>query len=154
MQDIGVKLGADVPACFFKRPIIARGIGEEIEEIKSNMKYYIVIIKPIFSCNTKEMYERFDRTLDFKQEYNSERVKCAIQNKDINQISRNLYNVFENAVDGVNDVKNEFIKLGAKGTLMTGSGSCIYGIFDEKNIAKDAYRILKELYNTYFCVAI
>ena len=36
---------------------------------------------------------------------------------------------------------------------MSGSGSCIYGIFDNKNTAKKAYEILKNQYETYICVS-
>ncbi len=34
---------------------------------------------------------------------------------------------------------------------MTGSGSCVYGIFKEKKTAKLAYDILKQQYQTYLC---
>lgn len=34
---------------------------------------------------------------------------------------------------------------------MTGSGSCVYGIFKDKKIAKQAYDSLKQKYETYIC---
>ena len=49
--------------------------------------------------------------------------------------------------------KNKILQNGAKGVLMSGSGSCIYGIFDNKNTAKKAYEILKNQYETYICVS-
>lgn len=36
---------------------------------------------------------------------------------------------------------------------MTGSGSCIYGIFQNKKIAKTAYNVLKQQYQTYICTS-
>lgn len=36
---------------------------------------------------------------------------------------------------------------------MTGSGSCIYGIFNDKEAAKVAYKILKEKYQIYICTS-
>lgn len=36
---------------------------------------------------------------------------------------------------------------------MTGSGSCVYGIFKSKEIAKVAYKKLKEKYEAYICTA-
>lgn len=34
---------------------------------------------------------------------------------------------------------------------MTGSGSCVYGIFEKKEEAKKAYQVLKDKYETYIC---
>lgn len=34
---------------------------------------------------------------------------------------------------------------------MTGSGSCVYGIFKDKQSAKVAYQTLKKQYQTYIC---
>lgn len=36
---------------------------------------------------------------------------------------------------------------------MTGSGSCVYGIFKNKTIAKSAYETLKRKYQTYICTS-
>ena len=60
MIEIGKRLGADVPQGFFNTPIVARGIGEIIEKIKTDIKYYILLLKPEFSCNTKEMFKKLD----------------------------------------------------------------------------------------------
>ena len=34
---------------------------------------------------------------------------------------------------------------------MTGSGSCVYGIFEKKEEAKKAYQALKDKYEAYVC---
>lgn len=152
MQEIGLSLGADVPAAFCNEVLIARGIGEKIEKINSKIKYYIIIIKPDFSCNTKEMYNKLDNTSEIKQKYNSENIKNAIINKNIEILAENLYNVFENNIDEIEILKKRLLKEGALGALMTGSGSCIYGIFKDKLQAKVAYNNLKKEYDTYFCI--
>ena len=104
MIEIGKRLGADVPATFFNVPIIARGIGEKIEKINSNFKYYIVIVKPKFSCNTKMMYEKLDKE-NLEQKINSVKIKMALEKNDIKQISKNMYNVFEIAVENIENIK-------------------------------------------------
>lgn len=153
MQDIGVKLGADVPATFYNTPIIARGIGEKIEEIKSNAKLYILIIKPEFSCNTKEMYEKLDKGNSICQKYNTESMRKALEEGNIVKIANNLYNVFETAVEDIGKIKNELLSAGAIGSLMSGSGSAVYGIFENKEKAKIGYEIMKSKYRTYYCVS-
>jgi len=152
MQEIGKGLGADVPAAFIRNTLIARGIGEKIEVIKNNCKYYIVLIKPNFSCDTREMYKKLDSTNDIKQEFNSNKMKAAIEKRDIQKIADNLYNVFEYSVYNIVDIKEELIKQGAKGALMTGSGSCVFGIFENKEIAKEAFKNLSKEYEAYFSI--
>ncbi len=153
MEKIGVILGADVPATFYDTPLIARGIGEKIEEIKSNSKYYIVIVKPEFSCNTKEMYERLDKDTNINQKYNTTYMKNALENGELLSIANNLYNVFEIAVENIENIKNDILSVGAIGSLMSGSGSAVYGIFDDKQKAKKAYKIMKQKYRTYYCIS-
>ena len=153
MKKIGVTLGADVPATFYNTPIIARGIGEKIEEISSKSKYYIVIIKPDFSCNTKEMYEKLDSGNVIEQQYNTKFMKKALEKGDIYKISKNLYNVFETEIKEIDKIKQEIINAGAIGSLMSGSGSAVYGIFINKEKAKKGYKILSKKYKTFYCLA-
>ena len=65
-----------------------------------------------------------------------------------------MYNIFENVIDDskIENIKNDIKKVGAINSLMTGSGSCIYGIFKSKEEAKKVYKILKEKYQEiYIC---
>ena len=105
MIKIGKELGADVPQGFFSTPIIARGIGEIIEEIKTDIKYYILIIKPEFSCNTKEMFIKLDEGGGTPQKYNTEKVKKALEDRNIIEVASNLYNVFETEVYNIENIK-------------------------------------------------
>lgn len=160
MKKIGKELGADIPSMFHEKPLIARGIGEIIEEINDTIKYYLIVIKPNFSCSTKEMYKKIDEKIENKKEIktknNIQEIKKGIINKNIKKISENLYNVFEKNVGNLNkimEIKEELLGLGANGTLMTGSGSCIYGIFENKNQAKNAYKKMQEKYEIYYTIS-
>ena len=71
-------------------------------------------------------------------------------------IGEHLYNVFEEVIEErqkINEIKESLLKRGAIGSLMTGTGSCVYGIFANKKIAKIAYNQLKDIYQTYLCVS-
>lgn len=151
--DIGKKLGADVPATFFNKPVLARGIGEKIEEINSNFKYHIIVIRPNFKCNTKEMYNKIDNEEGIIQKYTSKEIKEALEEKNINKITYNLYNVFEVSVADSEQIKKDIISAGAKNALLAGSGSCFFGIFENKQKAKEGYKILKQKYETYYSIA-
>lgn len=153
MVKLGVELGADVPQALYNTPIVARGIGEIIEEIKTNIKYYILLIKPEFTCNTKEMFKKLDEGKGETQEYNIEKMKRALESSNIKGVATNLYNVFETEVYNIDNIKKDIIDAGALGSLMSGSGSAVFGIFETKEEAKKGYRILREKYKTYYCVS-
>lgn len=156
MEAIGKSLGADVVPCFYNKALKAEGIGEIITKINTGFKYYILIIKPKLSCNTKELYQKLDEENDIKQIDNTNKIIEALENNNIELLSNNLYNVFENAIkekDIIETIKDELIKNGALGSLMTGSGSCVYGIFKDKKTAKLAYGTLKNKYQTYICIS-
>lgn len=153
MVEIGKKLGADVPATFFNKPLLASGIGEEIEEINANFKYYIVVIKPSFKCDTKEMYKNIDEGDRIVQKYPSEELKIALEGKKLKGITYNLYNIFETALEETQSIKQDIINAGASGSLLAGSGSCFFGIFENKEKAKKGYKVLKQKYEAYYCIA-
>lgn len=156
MEALGKSLGADVVPCFYNKAIKAEGIGDIITNIDTDFKYYMVIIKPKIACNTKEMFQKLDTEEDIQQLHTSENIIKALENKDIYLLANNLYNVFEEVIQEkeiIQDIKKELIKNGALQALMTGSGSCVYGIFKDKQSAKNAYIALKDKYLTYICVS-
>lgn len=155
ITNIGKKLGADVVPCLYNSAVLAEGIGEIITKIKTNFKYYIVIIKPKISCNTGEMFNKLDKNKVELKTDNTNKVIKALENNDIKLLSKNLYNSFERTVNypDIEQIKKELFNNKANGTLLSGSGSCVYGIFENREDAKRAYKKLKYKYETYICTS-
>lgn len=156
IENIGKRLGADVIPCLYNRAIMSEGIGDKVTQINTNFKYYILVIKPEVSCSTKEMYEKLDLQNKFMYYNKSKSIIKALENNNLEVLCDNLYNAFEEVVEPKEIIKNlkfELINLGAINSLMTGSGSAVYGIFKNKQEAKKAYKILKEKYQVYICLS-
>lgn len=156
METIGKSLGADVVPCFYNKAVLAEGIGDKITTINTNFKYYIVIIKPNISCNTKEMYKLIDQKKYIVKLDLSNKIIKGLEQNNIELIAQNLYNIFESVQIKnklIQDLKEELIRVGAIGSLMTGSGSCVYGIFKDKQIATKAFNKLRTNYQTYICTS-
>ena len=154
--DIGKSLGADVVPCLYNSAVIGEGIGDIIIKINTDYKYYLVLIKPNISCSTKELFKILDENKQRKTIDTTDEIVNAIQEKDIQAIANNLYNDFESVMPDkelFQNLKEELLKNGAIGASMTGSGSCVFGIFENKQKAKKAYKILKEKYETYYCIS-
>ncbi len=152
ITDLGSSLGADVVPCMYNKAVLAEGIGNVITKINTNFKYYILIIKPKLSCNTKEMYNKLDNMPQSLKVDFSKNVIKALENNNIELLANNLYNSFERVVDA-KLIKDEFIRNKALGALLSGSGSCVFGIFKNKEDAKFAYKNLKDKYKTYICTS-
>lgn len=155
IESIAKSLGADVTPCLYNGAVFAQEIGNKITKINTNFKYYIVIIKPKISCNTKEMYNKLDNRNEVDIANKSEKIINGLVNNDIYSVANNLYNSFETVIedDIILKIKNELTENQAIGSLMTGSGSCVYGIFENKEKAKQAYNNLKNKYETYICTS-
>lgn len=154
--ELGKSLGADVCPCYYNTAVIAEGIGEIITKIDTDFKYYILIIKPKISCSTKDMFNKLDETENLRRKEVSVPVETALKTNDLSVLCENLYNVFEEVIgekELIKSIKEELIENGAIGALMTGSGSCVYGIFKDKTEAKHAYEILKEKHEIYICTS-
>ena len=150
--ELGRSLGADVVPCLYNKAVIAEGIGDVITKIDTNFKYYIVIIKPELSCNTGEMFKKLDAKRRKLKIDNTKKVVQALENNNIELLSKNLYNAFEEVAE-TKKLKEEFIKNKALSALLTGSGSCVFGIFDNKKDAKEACKNLNNKYQTYICTS-
>lgn len=157
MINIGKTLGADVVPCMFST-VKSEGIGDIVSPFKSNLKYYILVVQPEFKCNTKNMYDKLDNSPNFKQNFYTNEVINILKIGETKDLENKLYNVFEDAIDQkdlLDNLKKDFINSGAIASLLSGSGSCIYGIYSNKKDIQNAYTFMKNKYNYSFykCVS-
>jgi 4-diphosphocytidyl-2-C-methyl-D-erythritol kinase len=145
LAQLGVKLGADIPFFIYGKSALVSGIGEIIQPI-SIPEYYFVIIKPDFHIPTKNIFQHLE--LDFSQiqpEMITIEQLLAKKTNDLETVVKKIY-------PQINEV---FIELNQYGNpVMTGSGSCIYLSFTEKNIAKNVAKILEPRYNTFLAASL
>lgn len=115
IEEIGKSLGADVVPCFYNT-VKGEGIGEIITPIHTNLKYYLVIIKPTICCSTKELFEKIDKQRNRKQSNQSNKIKEALEQNQLEIVANHLYNVFEEVIEEkelIQTIKEELIQEGA-----------------------------------------
>lgn len=116
MENIGKNLGADVVPCFYNGAVRGEGIGEIITPINTDIKYYLVIIKPEISCNTGELFKKIDEGKTKKQPNNSNKIVQALEKNNLETVTKYLYNIFEEVIEErelIQNIKREVIKQGA-----------------------------------------
>ncbi len=143
---IGKTLGADVPFCLFGKTMIAEGIGEKLTPIKNHPQCYYVIAKPDVNVNTGQVFKALDINKIPKQISFNNLVE-AFDKQDVKAISQNIYNDLEvvtiEQYPIIDIVKNYMNETGAINTLMSGSGSTVFGIYDDEYQAKLSIIALK-----------
>ena len=155
MIDTGVKIGADIPFCIQGGCAIAEGIGEKLRELDNRTDMYTLIAKPPINVSTVHVY----KTLKWQEvtHPDMDRVIKGIMAGSMDDIVAGMGNVLESVTcseyDIINELKKSMMDLGASGSLMSGSGPTVFGLFKNKEEAMSAERGLKDLYPDVFVKA-
>lgn len=155
LMEIGLKLGADVPFCIKGGAALAQGIGEKLTYIKGLNDVDIIICKPDISVSTAMVYKNFDMSKIRKRPNIDLLLKC-LEEENIEDLCMNMENVLESVTEKkyseISNIKEQMKKCGAIGTMMSGSGPTVFGIFKDLKKGKDALAKLSDLYNQTYLV--
>lgn len=150
--DIGVKLGADVPFCIRKGTMLSEGIGEILTPLTPFKDVWVVLVKPDISVSTAYVYTHLDLP-NLKYHPDTDKAIECIDNGDIAGLSNVLSNVLETVTvpeyPVLTEIKEFLVQNGAAGSLMSGSGPTVFGIFKNKEDARRAYDKANEKYSGY-----
>lgn len=135
LMEIGLEIGADVPFCILRGTVLAEGIGEVLTPLPSLPSMHIVLAKPNMSVSTASVYKALKLDEITVHPSTDEYVE-AIKNQDIQYITNNMANVLEEVTikmhPQIEEIKKEMLKHGALGSMMSGSGPTVFGIFPSK----------------------
>lgn len=139
---MAAELGSDVPFFLFSPCAIGRGRGEILEPVKNSVRFYILMVYPGFAVSTATVYGNLKLKLT-KRENNISILKNLLLQSEFAQLGAAWSNDLEPVVfqeyPDIFGIKKEMLALGAKGALLSGSGSTVFGIFDNPETAKSAY---------------
>ncbi len=155
MVEIGAKLGADVPFFLMGGTAYAEGIGEKLKKAPDYSNKIIVIGKGHEGVSTVEAYKLIDNLVN-PQHPQTELLAKSLENGG-NDAYKYFANIFEYAcnLNTVKNIKSIMLDNGAKNAVMTGSGSAVFGLFDNKKSAENCCNILKnEKYYSKICKTI
>jgi len=140
LMEIGVTLGADVPFFIFKNTALAEGIGEKLSVMPEMPKMWILIINPGVHVSTAWVYRSLELTNErvlstLPQFYRTAEDICSIFNNDLESVTIPAFPV-------IADIKKLMIQYGSTGSMMSGSGSTVFGIFSNKKEAENAGKLI------------
>lgn len=152
LMELGAEVGSDVPFCIMGGTALAEGRGEILSPLPPMPDCFFVICKPEFSISTPELFRKLD-AVNSRRHPDTAGIIQALEKGELSQICRRMYNVFEDVDDRrmrvVSQIKGELLDNGALSAMMTGTGSAVFGVFDDEDSAVSASKALKKLCN--FC---
>lgn len=156
---IAADLGADVPFFLYGDTALGLGRGDELYPINLPWQMSLLVVNPCIEISTAFVYEKYDSLDNTKMLLTKDekdiKIKCFMHSESsVENIGGFLYNDLEAVVlrdyPVVRELKAELIKQGAAGSLMTGSGPTVFGVFlGEKEAVKGASELKKRGYKVW-----
>ncbi|MEX0661513.1 MAG: 4-(cytidine 5'-diphospho)-2-C-methyl-D-erythritol kinase [Balneolaceae bacterium] len=137
-------LGADIPVFVHGEAGIGTGMGQDIEPLDIQPDAWIVTVFPGFESSTEEAYQQCipNPDPDFS-------IKGVLTEEPIDQWQILLQNDLEAPVIARNElignIKDQLSEFGADYAAMSGSGSSVFGVFDQDFVAINAYESFHKL---------
>lgn len=155
MQSIGLSVGADVPFCISQGTALAEGVGERLTYLKPLECTWCVVAKPPVSISTAEMYKKLKMD-EIVRHPDTKKLIEYINSGDVYSLAQNMMNVFEpiaiKEYPIIFNIKDIMMKLDAMGSIMTGSGSAVFGFFESREAAEKCYHRLEDYLKDVFVV--
>ena len=156
LQEIGLKLGADVPFCISGGAALAEGIGEKLTSIKGLSEDTIILVcKPNLFVSTKDVYKGLDLEHIKHRPDNKFLIQC-LREGNINLLSKNMVNLLEDVTskmhEEIKEIENTMLEYNALGSMMSGSGPTVFGLFDNEDDALNGKVELLKKYNQVYIV--
>ena len=142
LLELGASLGADIPFCIMGGTVLASGIGEKLRRLSPLPKMKLLIVKPKAGLSTKKVYESLDidglNKAGFIHKDVGEMVSVIESDEadktKIEKIAGRLDNILEvpsiRLLPLIADIKQKMLDNNCLGALMSGSGTAIFGIYE------------------------
>jgi 4-diphosphocytidyl-2-C-methyl-D-erythritol kinase len=134
------RLGSDCPFFIFKQPMVMIGRGDEpFKTVELEERAFLLVIPP-FGISTPEVYSKFTPLTqggDTLNIYNNKIHPESLLRNDLEVVVFNMH-------PELAGVKKQLIDSGALGSLMSGSGSALFGIFKDHEHLLNSMNHLKK----------
>ena len=154
---LGSRLGADVPFFLIQNSALARGKGERLTTAWIPEGLVFLLLVPPFRISTPWSYETFDRMSGGK-------TKTGTHLENFYSTLDDLLPVLKNDLEipalsrypEIGRMKEELLRLGARGALLSGSGPVTFGLFPSKEEAEEALKkvVLPQGWRAKICCGI
>ena len=155
MDEIALSLGADVPFTLRHGTFLSEGIGEVLTELPGVPECSLLVVNPGFEVSTKEIYSALDREESLSHP-DIDALISRIEAADLTGMAKAMGNILADVCEKMHPeitaLREKMVQMGALGSMMTGSGPTVFGIFADAAEAEKAGAYFTE--NTNFTVIL
>lgn len=144
LMNLGSKLGADVPFFLEGGLCLGLGRGDEVTPLHDLNSLPCILVLPSFSISTASVYDRFP--LSLTSDDKESKIIKFLEHREFDLLENNLEETIFSIYPQLKAIKSLFRSQGSELSLVSGTGSAVFGLFLEKERAE---RILKELKKSY-----
>ena len=149
LRDIGLTLGADVPACIDSTPAFVSGIGEKITPMDGDFSMPVLLINPNKPLSTKKVFQTFHQmrlpfSASITPQFNLDWI--AQQKNDLEKPAIALLPEIQVILNTLRT------QTGCKLARMSGSGPTCFGLFHDILSINQAEIIFRQLFPHYWIV--
>jgi 4-diphosphocytidyl-2-C-methyl-D-erythritol kinase len=153
LAEIARTLGADVPMCLTARPLVATGIGEELEPVSGFPALALVLVNPGVGVSTPDIFQRLEQ----RDNASLPALPSKVDFHSLRNWLETTHNHLEPAAFAVQPVIGQVLKAldkaGSGFSRMSGSGATCFGLFETGNVAKRAAVALRARHPGWFVAA-
>ncbi len=150
LMAIGARVGADVPFCVMGGAARCTGVGANVEPVAPLPDCWLVVCKPPAGLSTPRAYSILDQ-YPLSSTQATPRMLEALEAGNLKRVAKCLGNRFDETIRlaPVRALKRAMVDAGALGSMMTGSGSSVYGIFVSEDQAREALETIDGMGRTF-----
>lgn len=136
LKSYALQLGSDCPFFIENKPMLVTGKGELMENAAVDLsEYFIELIYPDIAISTEWAFRELAKTEHKKSAPDAIDSLKGLLRQPLSNWKKELVNDFEQSVAGfypeVSTIKKQLYAAGAVYASMSGSGSSVFGIFEE-----------------------
>ncbi len=150
LGETGLALGADVPMCLAARPLIARGIGDDLTPIAGMQSLALVLVNPGVPVSTAAIFSALETTdnehlppLPSSFDFHGLRNWLDLTRNDLEGPARRIEPAISQALKALDKAQSGFSR-------MSGSGATCFGLFETNNVAKRAAASIRQRHPDWF----
>ena len=147
LAEIGSRIGADVPFFLTGGTALGTGTGTDITPLEDPPQKHLVVITPAVKISTAEAYKALNATALTKGESVANLSVSRTEPLTSGSLCELMHNDFEGVVAGlepeVGRAREALREAGARHSMLSGSGSSVFGVFENRVDAEHAAEALR-----------
>ncbi|MCG8553114.1 MAG: 4-(cytidine 5'-diphospho)-2-C-methyl-D-erythritol kinase [Desulfobacterales bacterium] len=146
LMRLGLSLGADVPFFIFQGPAFASGVGEKLVPCKQMPNLSVIVVNPGVPASTVKVFRKLEFGLTFVPSYNISPCSNALPFANKLDGREILHNDLERPACSlypeISVAKKEMALLLKRSVYMSGSGSSLFALYSDHDVAEEDYEKL------------